>query len=284
MSISCALNAATAGRDLAIDDYVALAARQGYRWVEFDRAQILALTAMGVSAARELLERNGTRIASFFLPVAWRGEEREFQRDMETFGDVVTAAAALGATRCCTWLLPNFPTPPAETRRWVGARFGAIARLLAAHELSFGLEFIGPAHFRSEPGYTFIYRLEDMLAFAEEIGPNTGVLVDSLHWHCTGATSADLARVSADRLIYAHIDDAPDLSRDQLRDDARLLPGEGVIDLTGFLCGLQAAGYDGPIGIEVDGPALQDFTPDEAAARARRAWDSVLARATMAGA
>lgn len=117
-----------------------------------------------------------------------------------------------------------------------------------------------------------------MLEFAESLGSTVGILVDSLHWHCVGATVQALAAIPADRLIYAHIDDAPDVLRDAVRDDGRLLPGDGTIDLTGFLRGLEAAGYAGPIGIEVDGLALQQLSPDEAAAAARNAWDRVLAR------
>jgi sugar phosphate isomerase/epimerase len=207
---------------------------------------------MGLSAAREHLERTGTRIASFFLPVAWDGGEDAFHRDMAGLNEILRVAAGLGATRCCTWLMPNFPTPPAETPLWAAKRLGAVAERLADHGLRFGLEFVGPAHLREEPGHTFIYRLPEMLEFATEIGPNLGVLVDSLHWHCSEGSVEDLAGIPPGRLIYAHVDDAPDLPRAAVRDDSRPLPGEGVIDLTGFLRGLAAAGYDGPVGIEVD--------------------------------
>jgi sugar phosphate isomerase/epimerase len=160
-------------------------------------------------------------------------------------------------------------------RRLLGVRFRRIAAVLDRHGLKFGLEFLGPAHFRDDPGFTFVYRMEDMLAFAEEIGSNVGVLVDSFHWHCLGGTHEALAAIPRDRLVYAHINDARDVPREAQRDDDRLLPGEGIIDLRGFLGGLRAAGYDGPVGIEVDGPYLAQVAPDEAAERARRAWDVV---------
>jgi sugar phosphate isomerase/epimerase len=120
--------------------------------------------------------------------------------------------------------------------------------------------------------------MEDMLGFAESLGPTVGILVDSLHWHCVGGTVEALAAIPAERLIHAHIDDAPDLPREAQRDDGRLLPGEGVIDLCGFLRALASAGYDGSIGIEIDGPALQNLSPDAAAAAAKRAWDDLLER------
>src|SRR5690348_13757340 len=111
MTLDCALNAATAGRDLPVGAYLALAQRQGYRWVELDREQIRPLAAMGLAASRDLLARSGTRIASFFLPVAWDGSEGDFDRDMAGLDEILRVAVGMGATRCCTWLMPNFPTP-----------------------------------------------------------------------------------------------------------------------------------------------------------------------------
>jgi sugar phosphate isomerase/epimerase len=277
MPFFCALNPATAGGSLPIADYVALAGRHGYRWIELDSSKMVALAAMGASAAGDLLTSSNVRIASFFLPVDWRGNEQVFERDILRLSEVLDGATALRVSRSCTWLPPNFATPPSETRRLVARRFRRIAAMLQDHGLRFGLEFIGPAHLREAPGHTFIFRMEDMVAFAEEIGPNVGVLVDALHWHCLGGMVEALASIPPERLVYAHIDDAPNRPRHLLRDDERLLPGDGSIDLCGFLSGLSAAGYDGPVGIEIDGSALRHLTDDDAAAAARRAFENVLA-------
>lgn len=273
-----ALNAATAGDGLGIEDYVALAARHSFRWVELNGSQMPGLRTLGEDHARKLLDAAGVAISSFFLPVNWRQDDARFAADMQAFEDLVPFVAALGVTRCCTYLFPNVATPPDETRRIVGGRFRRIAALLGANGLSLGLEFLGPAHFLSEPGHTFLYRMEDMLEFAVELAPNVGILVDSLHWHCLGGDDDRLAAIPADRLIYAHINDAPAVPIHAQRDDDRLLPGEGVIDLEGFLSGLRAAGYSGPVGIEVDGPYLRVDTPDGAASRAHASWRSLSAR------
>jgi len=277
-----ALNRATAGAGLSIEDYIALAANTGYQWIELDGAQVPGLFELGEERAATLLARHGVQIASFFLPVDWRHDEGRFAADMAKFAAFVPFVAALGARRCCTYLFPNLPTPPEESRRQIERRFTLIDALLADHGLRFGLEFLGPAHFLREPGHTFLYRMQDMLAFAEAIGPNVGLLIDSLHWHCLGADRQALAALPPDRVIYAHIDDAPSGPVAAQRDDDRLLPGEGIIDLIGFIEGLAAAGYSGPIGIEIDGPYLRSDPPERAAARARAAWDVLFARAEFA--
>lgn len=277
-----ALNPATAGAELPVAEYLALAAATGYAWVELDSRQAPQLFALGAERASKLLREHRLRIASFFLPVNWRGEEAHFEQDLEPFMALVPFFAALGVDRCCTYLFPNQPTVPEESRRRIGRRFQRVDQILARSGLRFGLEFLGPAHFLNDPGYTFLYRMQDMLAFAELLGPNVGILVDSLHWHCQGADRAALASVPEGRIIYAHIDDAPAGPLAAQRDDDRLLPGEGVIDLTGFIQALAAAGYAGPIGIEIDGPYLRAESPERAARRARSAWDALFARPELA--
>jgi sugar phosphate isomerase/epimerase len=273
-----ALNPATAGGELPIAAYLALAAATGYRWIELDSRQAPELFALGADRAAALLRQHGLQIASFFLPVDWRHDEGRFDIDMQRLANLASFFAALGARRCCTFLFPNQPAPPADTRRLIGRRFARIDAVLAAHGLRFGLEFLGPAHFLTDPGHTFLYRMQDMLAFAEEIGPNVGILVDSLHWYCQGADRAALAAVPATRLVYAHIDDAPPGPIAAQRDDDRVLPGEGAIDLVGFIQALAAAGYRGPIGIEIDGAYLRSDPPQVAARRALTAWQALFAR------
>lgn len=267
-----ALNAATAGRGLPIDKYLDLAARHSFTSAEVG---IEPLAEMGTEAAKELLASTGVEIASFGLPVEWRKDEQTFQDGLQQLPNLAAVAQELGATRCCTWVLPNYPTEPAESRRWIGARFKAIADIFAAHGIGFGLEFIGPKHFLGDPGHTFIYRMEDMLDFTQELGPNVGLLVDSFHWHALGSTEAALAALPAERITYVHINDAPDVPYEEVRDNVRLLPGAGVIDLCAFLGGLRSAGYSGPAGIEVLGTALANLSAEEAAAQTWEAWEYV---------
>ena len=271
-----ALNANTAGSSLPVMEYVELAARHNFTSVELNGDRIEPLVNMDIQEGRDFLGRLGISIASFDLPVEWRKDESTFQDGMHDLPLIASAARILGATRCCTWVVPNYPTLPADSRRWIGARFRAIREVLASDSIRFGLEFIGPLHYLSEPGRTFIRGMQDMLAFAEDLGSNAGLLVDSFHWHCLGNTEEDLAAVPAERIIYVHINDAPNVPVEEQQDEKRLLPGEGIINLSAFVRGLAKAGYEGPVGIEVPTSTLKNATPDEAAALARQSWNSMI--------
>jgi sugar phosphate isomerase/epimerase len=83
--------------------------------------------------------------------------------------------------------------------------------------------------------------------------------------------------VPADRIVHVHLNDAPDKPRDEQIDMERLLPGEGIIDLKGFLTALKNVGYQDYMGLETFGKVLPALPPEEAALRAKQAADSVLA-------
>ena len=74
--------------------------------------------------------------------------------------------------------------------------------------------------------YEFIWRMNDMLAFARECGPNVGLLLDSWHWHHAGATTKDIIAAGRDRIVHVHFNDSPNLPPEQIHDDQRLLPGK----------------------------------------------------------
>jgi sugar phosphate isomerase/epimerase len=88
--------------------------------------------------------------------------------------------------------------------------------------------------------------------------------LDSWHWHHAGATTQDIIAAGRERIVHVHFNDAPNLPPDQIKDNERLLPGEGVIDLVGFLQALQKIGYQDALSVEVFG-RLKDVPVTEAA-------------------
>mgnify|MGYP001096346596 CR=1 FL=1 len=271
------LNCTTVGRLLPPQTILATAKRTGFKWVELNSMQTRFLNMHDASEVKDAFAEAGVSLATFFVPVAWREVEVVFEADLVKYDELLTKLEPTGLEHSVTWLPTNFPTPPAETREWVGKRFKRIAEVNAAHGLKFGLESIGEAHYREEPGHTFIYTPGKMQEFATEIADNVGVVVDTYHWHCAGETTADLAALSPDRLLYVHMNDARPGPRDGLRDNERLFPGDGVIDINGFLDGLADCGYRGRIAVELDSYLGTTSGPGALATRSRETLDAVLA-------
>ena len=144
-------------------------------------------------------------------------------------------------------------------------RFTECANILARSHCRLGLEFLGPLHFRRQSPNVFIWKMPEMLEFAKECGTNVGLTLDSWHWHHAGATTADILAAGKDRIVVVHFNDAPNIAPEQIRDDQRLLPGEGVINLSGFLQALEKIGYSDSLSVEVFGRGLKEMPPAESA-------------------
>jgi sugar phosphate isomerase/epimerase len=194
------------------------------------------------------------------------------------------AAAAIGANRTFTWIMPSDDDRSLdENRRFHVERLAPVAAILAEHGCRFGLEFIGPKTLRDSRRYPFIYTAAAMLELAAEIGPNVGLLLDCYHWYTSHGTLADIRALSAAQVPYVHVNDAPvGIDVDAQLDNVRRLPGEtGVIDIAGFLQALAQIGYDGPVVPEPFSQRLRDLPSD--ADRIQVAGESMVQIFALAG-
>lgn len=83
--------------------------------------------------------------------------------------------------------------------------------------------------------------------------PALGLIVDSFHTLALGDDPSDIAKVPADKLFFVQMADAPKLSMDVLSWSRhfRNFPGQGDLDVTGFMRAVLASGYTGPLSLEV---------------------------------
>ncbi|MCW3474318.1 bifunctional sugar phosphate isomerase/epimerase/4-hydroxyphenylpyruvate dioxygenase family protein [Limobrevibacterium gyesilva] len=94
--------------------------------------------------------------------------------------------------------------------------------------------------------------------------PALGLIVDSFHTLAVDDDPAGIAEVPADRLFFVQLADAPRMALDVLSWSRhfRNFPGQGQLDVTGFLRAVLACGYRGPLSLEI-------FNDDFRAAPAR---------------
>ena len=106
-----------------------------------------------------------------------------------------------------------------------------------------------------------VNRLEQGIAFAEQVGPEIRIMVDFFHMNIEEADIAASIRAAGSRIVYVHV-----------ADSNRLQPGRGHLDFRPGFAALKAIGYDGYLGIEcrVDGPLEQGVR--ECAALLREWW------------
>jgi len=260
-------------------EFARLAARVGFPGVDVD---LSAAMKAGLSATNDLLETLKIQPAAINLPVEFRKDDAAFRKDLEKLPDAASFASAIGCPRMITWIMPSSKTPKAELRELYLKRFRACGDVLARSHVRLGLEFLGPLHLRQMEPNEFIWKMPEMLAFAKECGPNVGLLLDVWHWHHAGATTKDIVQAGKERIVHVHFNDAPKLPPEQIRDNERLMPGEGVIDLNSFLMALHEIGYQDALSVEVFGRGLKNMTPEAAAKLALDTSRAVMRKAGVA--
>ena len=94
--------------------------------------------------------------------------------------------------------------------------------------------------------------------------PALGLIVDSFHTLSLDDDPSGIAQVPAEKLFFVQMADAPKLAMDVLSWSRhfRNFPGQGDLDVTGFMRAVLASGYTGPLSLEV-------FNDDFRAAPAR---------------
>jgi sugar phosphate isomerase/epimerase len=263
--------ALTAGKNVGWPDFARLAARTGYGGVDWSLGP--AKTA-GLHATKALFAELNIQPTITNLPMArplpFGGDQAAFQAALAALAEDAAFSAGIGCQRMMMVLSATGPLPKDEYRKVVRDRLAAVAEVLQKSNIRLGLEFLGVQSFRSgpaggPPAHPFIWTLPETVALAKDIGPNIGVILDVWHWHHSGGTTADILNTDKSRIVHVHVSDAKPMAPEDVRDNMRVMPGEGSIDLIGFFQALHKIGYIDGVSPEPLGRVPADMSAEEAA-------------------
>ncbi|MDQ6677303.1 MAG: sugar phosphate isomerase/epimerase [Acidobacteriota bacterium] len=267
------------GRKLPWQQFARLASQTGFPGVDVALDEAMA---EGVEPTRALLRSLRLKPACIGFPLVFQKDDAAFRTSLAALPDAAQFAAAIDCPRMTTYILPSSILPKAEQRRVYLDRFKAAADVLARSHVRLAIEYISPVHLRKLHPNEFIWRMDEMLEFTRDCGSNVGLLVDSWHWHHAGATPADIVRAGKDRIVHVQINDSAQLAPEEVRDNERLMPGEGVINLAGFLAALKEIGYNDAVSVEVFGRGLKDMPPEAGAKLGYRTGLAAMEKAGLA--
>ena len=102
--------------------------------------------------------------------------------------------------------------------------------------------------------------------------PALGLCLDSFHILSRGSDPAGIADIPGEKLFFLQLADAPyaDMNVLQWSRHYRLFPGQGAFDLPTFLGHVLAAGYAGPLSLEVFNDVFRQSDPRRTAVDAHR--------------
>ncbi len=270
------LNGSLTGGKVGWPEFARLAARVGYGGADVNLG---AARKEGLDATKALFGELKIRASNANLGVNFTKDDETFRHDLAGLDEAAKFAAAIDCPRLLGLLPPASATPKPELRKILKDRLSAVSEILLRSNVRLGLEFLGPLHFRTSQPHEFIWRMDEALEFAKECGSNVGLLLDVWHWYHAGATTADILAAGKARIVHVHLSDCPKMPPEQVRDNQRVLAGEGVIDLVGFLQALQKIGYDGGISPEPIGRIPKEMTAEEGARLGLESAQAVMRKA-----
>jgi sugar phosphate isomerase/epimerase len=261
-------------------EFAQLAARVGYGGVD---VSLNAAMADGEDTTRKLLSGLKIKpgICGFPAPV-FGHDEAAFQAGLAKLPDTAKFAKVIGCPRMMVVLPPSSQTPKAELRRIYKDRLSAVSEVLLRSKVRLGMEFLGPMYMHTRLPNEFIWQMKETLEFAKECGPNIGLVLDAWHWHHSGATIDDILHAGKSRIVTVHVSDARKQAPDEVRDNQRVLPGEGAIDLVGFFQALQKIGYEDAVSPEPLGRIPPGTSPEEGARMGLESTRAIMQKAGVA--
>jgi sugar phosphate isomerase/epimerase len=226
---------------------------------------------VGLDSAARLIADAGLAVSSLcrggFFPAAGESERRRADDDNRR---AVDEAAALGTDVLVLVCGPPLGRDLQGARAEIASGIERLAPYAAEHGVRLGIE---PLHPMMIGERSAIVTLGEAVDLALHFDEGVGVVVDAYHVWWDPALERELAR-AAGRIVGFHVSDwlvpTPDLLQ------GRGMMGDGIIDLRRIRHLVEAAGYDGPIEVEVINRDLWRLPGDELVALARERFGATV--------
>lgn len=137
-------------------------------------------------------------------------------------------------------------------------RLNELADIAEKYDMKLAYEFVGYPNCSVN---TFGQAYDIVRTVSRE---SVGIVLDCFHFHAMGSRIEDLLKADGSKIFIFHIDDSEDLPLGALRDDKRLWPGEGAVDLNGILRALKGIGYGEMASVELFRPEYWEWEAERA--------------------
>jgi 2-keto-myo-inositol isomerase len=248
-------------------------ARAGIRHVEPVSGLLDDFLRTGTLAeARRIVSDNGLTVVCAATGVMGLWDPNpNFAENLEKFKRRCEQFAALGA--------PIVYSPCVTTAKHTAADYDAgvdnirrVADVARQFRLKVGAEFV-----RSS---TYMAALPTALHLHRRAAhPDFGIIFDCYHFWAGPSRMEDMDDIRPGEILHAHLNDTPDILRELLDLQTRVIPGEGVAPLAAILRKLAGRGYSGPISVELFLPKYQQADPAALAAEIRRRSEAIFKQA-----
>ncbi|MCB1487488.1 MAG: sugar phosphate isomerase/epimerase [Bauldia sp.] len=228
-------------------DRIEAAAKVGFQGVGLVHEDIQAVSRLiGYDAMKSILDDNGMKYVEVEVLFDWFGDGDARRRSDVVRTDLLDAAGRLGARhiKIVGGIVETGDTSPPSDRMM--ADFRELCDQAAGVGTSVVVELLP---------FSNLVTPEQGLALVRGAGAkNGGLMIDVWHMARAGIGNDRIRALPKDVVTGVEIDDARAEVELPLYHDTvhnRELPGEGDLDIRGFLEAVRDLGYDGPYGVEI---------------------------------
>jgi 2-keto-myo-inositol isomerase len=211
-------------------------------------------------------------------PYAINSIENITFRNKEDFGQVKDETLRLSEVahriKCKYLVVVPSRKPPGITKREIVEEsvksLQQLSRIALDYEIALAFEFIG----REDCSVNNLATCWDIVEAVDL--DSVGLVIDAFHFYLGNSSLESLQKVDPEKIFIFHINDSEDLSRSELEDKNRLLPGKGIIPLREIAKGLQGIGYNKMVSVELFRPEYWEWDPEKLVKEARQTTIAVL--------
>jgi glutamate-1-semialdehyde aminotransferase/sugar phosphate isomerase/epimerase len=179
------------------------------------------------------------------LPIPGFSGATQWRERLRALTASVEAISSLGAAGIGCVTGPSGDHDDAEAERIVVQGLRELARVAGGYGLTVGIEPTSP---EERDVFSFLTTLSAAANVIDKVEqPNVGIIADIWHLHDQPRIHEELVRY-ANHIVLVHVCDRRESTRSPCD---RVLPGDGVADVSGFLGALKDAEYGGFFELEV---------------------------------
>ena len=237
-----------------LEDKLAAIAAAGFDGVEIFENDLIAFDG-APGDIRALAQELGLHIDAYQPLRDFEGvDEKTFRLNIARAEHKLDIAKALGAPLLL--VVSNVSPGAGADEDRAAAQLRALAERAAERGIKIGYKALSwGAHVsHAQQAYKLIERVDH---------PHLGLVLDSFHSLALGDDPKVLSKIPGDRIFWVQIADAPKMTLDPLTWSRhyRCFPGQGDLDVAGFLSAVLASGYTGPVSLEIWNDELRAASP-----------------------
>lgn len=247
-------------------------AKAGIRNVELNASLIEAfLKSDTLDAAKRVLTDNGLTPVHATVPGNLLEPGPDRAAVIDTLKKRLEMLAFLGLKKVYTTTNSTQKPVPDQYAR-VAENMRSLGDVAKSFNMVISVEFV-----RASPYMSTL--LTALKVTRQAAHPNFGMMFDFYHFWSGHNRLEDLDQIRQGEIQHVHFQDVPDIPRETLDNNTRVIPGDGVAPIVPILKKLREKGYNGPLSVELFAPQFRDGNPYEIAREIRQKCEAVMRRA-----